>query len=77
MGRQIKSSVPHEELHKYGSDLIEGFNNLNLHSESILEVLDKSCFKGKYLIAIGKTEWDELKWTDASIAVKKHLKSTV
>lgn len=73
LGRQIKSSVSQDKLHQYGSDLIEGFNNLNLHSDSILEALDKSCFKGKYLIAIGKTEWDELKWTDASIAVKKHL----
>ncbi|MBU3086822.1 hypothetical protein [Acinetobacter seifertii] len=73
LGKSIKAQVPPNELNKYGSDLIEGFNNLNLSLDSILKSLEKSCFKDKYLIAIGKTEWDELKWTDGSIAVKKHL----
>ncbi|UFK98265.1 hypothetical protein [Kaistella faecalis] len=30
LGRKIKESVPADQLHNYGSDLIEGFNNLNL-----------------------------------------------
>lgn len=73
LGRQIKESVPKEELSKYGSDLTEGFNNLNVKEDKIFESLNKDCFKGKYLIAIGKTEWGELKWTDASIATKKSI----
>lgn len=73
LGNKIKAGVPSSQLHKYGSDLLEGFNNLNLKEEQIFKSLEKDCFKGKYLIAIGKTEWDELPWTDASIATKKSI----
>ena len=73
LGKQIKSGVPASELNKYGSDLTEGFNNLNVKEEEIFKSLNKDCFKGKYLIAIGKTEWGDLKWTDASIATKKSI----
>lgn len=73
LGKQIKSNVPKSELHKYGSDITEGFNNLNIREEEIFKSLNKDCFAGKYLIAIGKTEWGDLKWTDASIATKKSI----
>ncbi|WP_405395601.1 TrlF family AAA-like ATPase [Maribacter sp. Asnod2-G09] len=73
LGAKIKTTVPPEQLHKYGTDLTEGFNNLNVKEEKIFEALQKDCFKGKYLIAIGKTEWGDLKWTDASIATKKSI----
>ncbi len=73
LGASIKSSVPPSELVKYGSDLEEGFNNLNVKEDQIFHSLKKDCFKGKYLIAIGKTEWDELKWSDSSIASKKTI----
>lgn len=73
LGKKIKSTIPPTELHKYGSDLTEGFNNLNVKEDEIFKSLSKDCFKGKYLVAIGKTEWGELKWTDASIATKKSI----
>lgn len=73
LGKEIKSSVPTGELSNYGSDLEEGFNNLNVSEDEIYKSLKKDCFEGKYLIAIGKTEWDQLKWTDASIATKKSV----
>lgn len=73
LGREIKSTVPTSELSKYGSDLTEGFNNLNVKEDEIFKSLNKDCFKGKYLIAIGKTEWGDLRWTDSSIATKKSI----
>lgn len=73
LGRTVKSTVPQAELRNYSSDLIEGFNNLNLSYKDILKSLSKPCFDDKYIIAIGKTEWDELKWTDSSIATKKDV----
>lgn len=73
LGKKIKEGVPAEQLQNYGSDLIEGFNNLNLKESQIFESLNKDCFKDNYIIAIGKTEWDELKWTDSSIAQKKSI----
>lgn len=73
LGAAIKRAVPADQLHNYGPDLVEGFNNLNVKEGQIFDALKKDCFAGKYLIAIGKTEWAELKWTDASIATKKSI----
>jgi predicted ATPase len=73
LGREIKRSIPESELHKYADDLTEGFNNLNLPEERIYESLKKDCFAGKHLVAVGKTEWSELRWSDASIATKKSI----
>jgi len=73
LGKKIKEGVPESQKDKYGSDLKTGFDNLNIDDEAIIKSLDKSCFKDKYLIAIGKTEWGDLKWTDSSIATKKSI----
>jgi hypothetical protein len=73
LGAEIKKNVPKSQLTKFKSDLVEGFNNLNVDENQIYKSLDKDCFKGKYLIAIGKTEWAELKWSDSSIATKKSI----
>ncbi len=74
LGRAIKSQVPAAELPKFGSDLEEGFNNLNLDEKYILDTLENNTYlKGKALTAIGKTEWESLSWNDQSIAVKKDI----
>ena len=75
LGRRIIDSVPEEQKHNYGSPLKEGFNNLNLELPQILTILNNApqYFNGKYLTAIGKTEWDEFKWDDTSIAEKKSI----
>lgn len=73
LGEKIINGAPADQRHKYGSLLTEGFNNLNVKEEQIFKSLEKDCFKGKFLIAIGKTEWDQLKWTDASILTKKDI----
>ena len=73
LGVSIKATVPADKLSDYGSDLTEGFNNLNVKEDQIFAALEKDCFKDKYLIAVGKTEWAELSWTDASIATKKSI----
>ncbi len=73
LGAKIKQGVPKDQLSKYGTDLEEGFNNLNVREDKIFEALQKDCFNGKFIIAIGKTEWGDLKWTDSSIATKKSV----
>ena len=75
LGNRIINSVPEEQKRNYGSPLKEGFNNLNLELSQIMEVLNNApqYFNGKYLTAIGKTEWDEFKWDDTSIAEKKSI----
>ena len=75
LGRRIINSVPEGQQHNYGTPLKEGFNNLNLELSQITEVLNNApqYFRGKYLTAIGKTEWDDFKWDDTSIAEKKTI----
>lgn len=74
LGRQIKESVPADKLPDFGSDLEEGFNNLNCDENEIVAFLENSTyFIDKYLIAIGKTEWDAFSWNDNSIAEKKDV----
>ncbi|MDP2385699.1 MAG: AAA family ATPase [Bacteroidota bacterium] len=74
LGKTIKASVPAEELKHFGTDLEEGFSNLNCDEDEIISFLENSTyFKGKYLLAIGKTEWDALSWNDNSVAEKKDV----
>lgn len=73
LGRRIKETVPEGELTKYGSDLTEGFNNINVKLDDVQAVLEGSYFKGRALIGIGKTEWRNIKWNEQSIASKKNV----
>lgn len=69
----IKSTVPEDQLIHYKSDLEEGFNNLNLDKDKIFETLQQHHFQGKYITAVGKTEWADIKWNEGSIADKKNI----
>jgi ABC-type lipoprotein export system ATPase subunit len=74
LGRLIKASVPTSELPKYGSDLEEGFNSLTVPYEELSKVLSSSsALRGRYVTAVGKTEWASIKWNDQSIASKKTI----
>jgi ABC-type lipoprotein export system ATPase subunit len=73
LGKQIKASVPADRIHEYGSDLIEGFNNLAVPMEKVLDLLDSTYLRDRALVGLGKAEWSQIKWNDQSIAVKKDL----
>lgn len=73
LGKKIKASVPVDQLPNYDSDLIEGFNNLNVGLDEVQAILAGSYFKGRALIGIGKTEWRDIKWNSQSIAAKKNV----
>ncbi len=73
LGHLIIESVPEEEKDKFGPPLIEGFNNLNISFEQIKEVLESHFLSKQHILAVGKTEWADLKWNDHSIAEKKNL----
>ena len=55
-----------------GSPLKIGFNSLNIPYNKLLEKLENSYLKNKFLTAVGKTEWDTMRW-DGSIADKKDV----
>ena len=74
LGQRIIDSAPENERSKYSSPLVEGFNNLNLEVLNIEEALSHAhMFEGMYITAIGKTEWDDLKWGESSITEKKTI----
>jgi ABC-type lipoprotein export system ATPase subunit len=73
LGKLIIDSVPESESKHFNHPLIEGFNNLCIGLETIQEALQSHYFERKYLTAVGKTEWADIKWNDQSIAEKKNI----
>jgi len=73
LGKSKIDSVPEEQVKNYDSPLKEGFNNLTLNVKNINDALNNSYFKNKYITAVGKTEWANIKWQDGSIADKKSM----
>lgn len=73
LGAVIIEAAPLDKRAAYATPLREGFNNLCISLEKITEALGKHALAGKYLIAVGKTEWDNLKWDDHSIAEKRNV----
>lgn len=77
MGQEIIDSVPENIKKQYGSPLLEGFNNLTVPLEEVESALDSQYFRGRFILAMGKTEWADIKWNRQSIASKKSLISKV
>jgi len=73
LGQLIIKSSPEEERGNFASPLIEGFNNINFPLDKIRELLRSHYFHDKYFIAVGKSEWSDVKWKSQSIARKKDI----
>lgn len=73
LGEAILATVPGDKRGEFGGALMEGFNNLNVSAEGVLKALENDALSGKCLVAIGKAEWENLKWNDHTIAEKKTL----
>ena len=69
LGKKIKESAT---VQINGSDLKVGFSNFTHNYEQIKKALDSHYFKDKYLLAVGKTEWDAMRWT-GSVTDKKTI----
>jgi AAA domain/AAA domain, putative AbiEii toxin, Type IV TA system len=72
-GRKIKESVPSDSPIKARPDIRVGFDNLNFSLDYVKALLNCSYFEGRTLTAVGKTEWFDIKWTDQSVAEKRHI----
>jgi ABC-type lipoprotein export system ATPase subunit len=73
LGQMIIDSAPAEKKGDYGSPLQEGFNNLCVTLGSVLKALERHELKDRFLLAVGKTEWENMKWDDQSIAEKRNV----
>jgi hypothetical protein len=72
LGTMVIDAAPPEKKDAYAGPLQEGFNNLCVSLDSIRKSLDRHPLSDRYLLAIGKTEWANMKWTDHSIAEKRN-----
>lgn len=72
LGQQIKEAAPAENTVNSKSKLEVGFDNITYKREDIEKLLEKNCFKGRFVIAIGYSEWDQSRW-DQSAAEKRTL----
>lgn len=73
LGKLIIDAAPEDKKGDYATPQREGFNNLCMSLEKVVEALNNPYFAGRFLIAVGKTEWANLKWDDQSIAEKRNL----
>lgn len=74
LGQMIIDAAPVEKRASYDGPLQEGFNNLNVGLDSILKALEqRHDLKDRFLLAVGKTEWENMKWDDQSIAEKRNV----
>lgn len=73
LGNAIINAAPEDKRADYRNPLIEGFNNLNVSAEGVHKALENDALRGKYVVAVGKTEWEALKWDDHTIAEKRTL----
>jgi len=73
LGQMIIDAAPADKKADYGGPLLEGFNNLCFSLDSVLKALERHDLKDRFLVAVGKTEWENLKWDDQSIAEKRNV----
>ena len=71
LGEAIIASMPEPLRANAPSPLKVGFDNLNVSYKGLHEALKNPLLAGKCLVAIGKSEWDSLRWNDNTIADKK------
>lgn len=71
LGNSVIASMPESHRASAVSPLKVGFNNLNVSFDDVRAALNTQYFEGRHLIAIGKSEWDSLRWNDHTIADKK------
>jgi ABC-type Mn2+/Zn2+ transport system ATPase subunit len=76
LGRQIKAAAPANNTIQSKPDLEVGFDNITYKREDIEKQLEKNCFKGRFVTAIGYSEWNQSKW-DQSAAEKRTLINSV
>lgn len=77
LGQMIIDTVPEGQRANRCGPLQEGFNNLCVSLDKIKTLLGNHRLTDRYLIALGKAEWENMKWTDQSIAEKKNIINSV
>lgn len=73
LGNLLIETTPQDKRTGALSPLHKGFSNLTFNLEDVKNKLQSHQFEGRYLTAIGKSEWADIKWNGQNTADKKHL----
>jgi energy-coupling factor transporter ATP-binding protein EcfA2 len=57
-------------------DFVAGCKNITVSLNDITKALQKSCFEGKYLIALPTSDWDQISWEGQDYLTRKILLQT-
>lgn len=76
LGAAIRESTPESKRSSLRSNKEIGFKNLVVKLDKVKEALENHRFKDKFLLGLGKTEWDGLRW-DGGTAPKRDIISKV
>jgi hypothetical protein len=77
LGRKIAECVPVKEQAKFRNHAFVGFSNLNFRLDVVRKRLSSHYFEGKHLTAVGKAEWESIRWGGQSIADKRDIINSV
>jgi len=75
LGKLVRERTPSDKKRGLNnlSDLEVGFNSVCISHEKIRNILERPDFRNKTLTAVGKVEWDLLRWSQAGMANKVTL----
>jgi ABC-type lipoprotein export system ATPase subunit len=73
LGSAVKATLPEKQRANAASDLLEGFNNFNVTFDNVLGLLRNPLFTSRYMLAMGRAEWADMKWKAQSAGFKKTL----
>lgn len=73
LGQKIIDSIPADKRSGSPRPLHLGFSNINFRIADVREALQNHYLNGKHLVAVGKAEWADIRWTDQLIAEKKDI----
>ncbi len=76
LGNQVREATPAAQRKTLSNPLALGFSNLVVSLEAVEKLLEGSYLKGRTVLAAGKAEWAEIKWSGQSAAIKKTLANT-
>lgn len=77
LGRKIAESAPSSQREKFKNYAYVGFHNINFRLETVRQRLDSHYFEDKHLTAVGKAEWESIRWGGQSIADKRDIINSV
>lgn len=72
LGEQVLASIP-EAKRPSVSPLHMGFNCLNFPLDKVHDLLKRHIFKDKHVTAVGRGEWDSIRWDGQAVADKKTI----